>query len=570
MKLPSRSVLAATLLFGPALANLSAAPVTGWTAGNGLISNASTNAPTLGNGSANSATTIMYANFPAITLSQIGDQIVLSGSMQVTGSAGNQALGIRFGLFNRNGNTTTPYGWLGYTAMTPTAPGAYMYERNGVNNGVNDFGSSNAAVSSPLAASEQTLEGALGDGTYAFNETISLVATGEVRVAFSVTGTTGGAGYTCAGNIVDVSPMAGHATVFNATGFALAGGYAPDKIVFSGIQASFAHVANLPPPMFFGDTSRLGLSRPFAKDPSVVQFLGKYWMYYSVPPGAGFSGWGLGIAQSTDLLNWVVVGHINENVTYPEESGGMAAPCAKIINNKIHLYYQSYPGNPAKILHAWSTDGLTFTRDPGNPMFAAPANAWSNGRAIDAEVFPFNSRLYLAYASRNAQNYPTGGAAAGTIQLLGVAFTSLQTNSDYPRALWTNYNNTASILQPNASTWEKTCIEAPSVILQSSKLYMFYAGAFNNSPQQIGVATSTDAVTWTRLPALNGQPFLANGAAGHWNSSESGHPGIFQDSNGQTYLFFQGNNDNGNTWHLSKKRLTWDANGPHIDPTFEN
>ncbi|MEI6178109.1 MAG: cellulase family glycosylhydrolase, partial [Verrucomicrobiota bacterium] len=67
------------------------------------------------------------------------------------------------------------------------------------------------------------------------------------------------------------------------------------------------------PPMYFGDATRLG--RPFAKDPSVIRFGGRYLMYYSVaawekelaPPDAP-RGWAIGIAESRDLVNWKKIG----------------------------------------------------------------------------------------------------------------------------------------------------------------------------------------------------------------------------------------------------------------------
>ena len=30
------------------------------------------------------------------------------------------------------------------------------------------------------------------------------------------------------------------------------------------------------------------------------------------------------------------------------------------------------------------------------------------------------------------------------------------------------------------------------------------------------------------------------------------------------YLFFQGNNDKGKTWHLSKMQVKWKANKPYL------
>jgi len=52
---------------------------------------------------------------------------------------------------------------------------------------------------------------------------------------------------------------------------------------------------------------------------------------------------------------------------------------------------------------------------------------------------------------------------------------------------------------------------------------MFYAGSYNNAPQQIGVATSQDGIKWNRLFK---KLFLRNGKPGEWNHCESGHPAI--------------------------------------------
>ena len=60
------------------------------------------------------------------------------------------------------------------------------------------------------------------------------------------------------------------------------------------------------------------------------------------------------------------------------------------------------------------------------------------------------------------------------------------------------------------------------------------------------------------------KPLLPNGAPGQWNSSESGHPGMFEDADGQLYMFYQGNNDHGRTWFLSWVRIGWDGHKPRV------
>lgn len=298
--------------------------------------------------------------------------------------------------------------------------------------------------------------------------------------------------------------------------------------------------------MRFADTTR---SRPFAKDPAVVRFQGTYWLYYSVPPfgdGRTPDGWGIGIATSADLTNWQRVGELAQEQPY--EQRGFCAPGAIVYNEQIHLFYQTYGnGRHDSICHATSTDGLHFTRNPTNPIFA-PTGDWTSGRAIDADVIRAGDQMLLYYATRDPEMQ---------IQMLGVA--AAPADSAFNREDWVQQTND-TILRPELP-WEQLCIEAPAVCRRNNQLYMFYAGAYNNCPQQVGCARSQDGITWERL---SDTPFLPNGAPGSWNSSESGHPFIFVDHDDRTYLFFQGNDDHGKTWYLSNVEVGWNDDGPFL------
>jgi hypothetical protein len=72
---------------------------------------------------------------------------------------------------------------------------------------------------------------------------------------------------------------------------------------------------------------------------------------------------------------------------------------------------------------------------------------------------------------------------------------------------------------------------------------------------------SKDGISFKRL---SDTPLLPNGKPGEWNSSESGHPGIFVDNDGRTYLFFQGNNNRGKSWYISKMKVGWKNNMPFL------
>ncbi len=303
-----------------------------------------------------------------------------------------------------------------------------------------------------------------------------------------------------------------------------------------------------PARMMFADESR---GRPFSKDPHVIFFRGRYLMYYSLPSygdGRAGDGWGIGIAESRDLTTWKKVGEILPQADY--EAKGMCAPGALVRNGKVHLFYQTYGNGPKDaICHAVSEDGIRFARDATNPIFR-PTGSWTSGRAIDAEVIIDGPTAFLYFATRDPES---------KIQKLGVATASASSN--FSRADWKQASED-SILFPELP-WEGECIEAASVIKRGNEFVMFYAGAYNNWPQQIGVAVSRDGLHWRRASA---QPFLTNGNAGEWNASESGHPHIFLDRNGRTYLFFQGNRTKGKDWYLSKVEVFWRGGRPSLKP----
>lgn len=307
--------------------------------------------------------------------------------------------------------------------------------------------------------------------------------------------------------------------------------------------------AGLHPRMYYSDSTGTGIF--VAKDPVVVKFKGRYLMYYSRKAfndgKNGMLGWNIGIAESHDLVNWKKTGEIRPAAVY--EKNGLCAPGALVKDGQVHLFYQTYGNGPKDaICHAVSADGINFMRDDSNPIFHPAASHWTNGRAIDAEVAYYHNKYFLYYATRDS---------TGTVQQQGVA--TAKPGTGFSKDSWKQATDSA-ILKPVLS-WEGQCIEGASVIRKNGRLYMFYAGAYNNAPQQIGVAVSTDGIQWKRL---SGKPFLANGRPGAWNSSESGHPCIFADDDGRTWLFYQGNNDKGKTWFLSNIEIGWTAEGPQL------
>lgn len=308
---------------------------------------------------------------------------------------------------------------------------------------------------------------------------------------------------------------------------------------------------SIEPAMKWADETRLGV--PHAKDPSVVKFGGRYLMYCSLPPyDAKLApkdaprGWSIGIAESRDLDHWTKVGELHP--AQDCDRNGLCAPGAIVLGGKVHLFYQTYGNGPKDaICHAVSRDGVSFERDASNPVFH-PEGAWTSGRAIDADVFPAGDKLLMCFATRDPEM---------KVQMIGMAQADLR--SGFGKGTWKQIGD-GPTLKPELP-WEKMCIEAPSVTKRGDRYFMFYAGGYNNEPQQIGVAESRDGISWKRV---SNDPLLPNGKSGDWNSSESGHPGVFVDEDGSTHLFFQGNNDHGRTWWLARVPIIWKDGRPGV------
>ena len=301
--------------------------------------------------------------------------------------------------------------------------------------------------------------------------------------------------------------------------------------------------------LFRSPTSEPG--RFFAKDPCVIRYKGRGYLYFSkqLIEENGYDRFVIGIAVSENLEDWEEAG-----VILPEqeaEGRGLAAPGAIVLDGVIHLFYQSYGQFPKDhICHATSVDGIHFERDETNPV-VVPEGDWNAHRAIDADVIAFGNELFMYWATRDPDL---------KIQMLGVS--SARLGSGYHRNDWVQ-RCCESILKPELP-WERTCIEAPASLVRDGRVYLFYAGAYNCSPQQIGCAVSDDAIHFERLRET---PLLSNGPADAWNASESGHPYVFEDENGTIHLFYQGSPDGGKNWLLSRAEVVFDEQGiPEIHP----
>ncbi len=102
---------------------------------------------------------------------------------------------------------------------------------------------------------------------------------------------------------------------------------------------------------------------------------------------------------------------------------------------------------------------------------------------------------------------------------------------------WTRAGNNPVLSEGDPGAWDAGEIGQPNVLKQGGQYKMWYFGADEQGvKKQIGYATSSDGVNWTKYA---GNPVLTVGAPGEWDESEVGGPRVIFD--GVTYhLWYHG------------------------------
>jgi len=105
---------------------------------------------------------------------------------------------------------------------------------------------------------------------------------------------------------------------------------------------------------------------------------------------------------------------------------------------------------------------------------------------------------------------------------------------------WVRYpGNPVLTANPNPSAWDNNMVFVPRpFVFPNGTFGMAYLGCCN-AGRQIGLATSPDGSTWTRVNNVtNSGPILTRGSSGQWDNSSVIVGSIFYDSSRSQYLLY--------------------------------
>lgn len=268
--------------------------------------------------------------------------------------------------------------------------------------------------------------------------------------------------------------------------------------------------------------------REFVGFGSVIYHGGKYHMWYS--GGSFTSNLLIGHATSDDGIIWTK--DINNPVLNPGPAGSwdenwIHLPSVLVINNTFHMWYTGHKGTNRsfdfQIGHATSSDGITWTKDPNNPVLTRGATgAWDYAWIAGPSVIYDGSKYHLWYGAYDGTNMIRFGHA---------------TSSD--ALTWTKDPSNPVLGRGYSTSWDYPRVDSPCVIFDGETFHMFYSGG-NYFTWKIGYATSTDGSIWTKYAS---NPVLLPGQTGSWDSRAI-MPMTVMDSSGVKYkMWYQGSKE---------------------------
>lgn len=221
--------------------------------------------------------------------------------------------------------------------------------------------------------------------------------------------------------------------------------------------------------------------------------------------------------ESADGIRWSAPQTILEPV---EDTWEHLVNRATIVKDSIyHLFYTGQSPDVSKIGHATSTDGISFTRDPMNPVLAPTEQEEGESVMNPCVVYNKNKGCFqMWYAA--GENYEPD-----------VIFYAESKDGQ----TWTKRKQPV-LTKLSEHEWEKAKVGGCDVkISEDGQYLMYYIGYQNEDVARICFATSSDGIVWERTDS---NLIIAPTQDG-WDSDATYKPSYLEHG-GKAYLWYNG------------------------------
>jgi len=306
----------------------------------------------------------------------------------------------------------------------------------------------------------------------------------------------------------------------------LEGGYAPGGWT-RDISKNRTEINGSYSQTLIGDWDNAGINTA-----SVISDGGTYKMWYGA--------WGLlghkliGLATSTDGTTWTK-NPDNPRLSPSESWEGTDVGRPAVIKDGA-IYKMWYSSGDTKIGYATSSDGVSWTKYAANPIMTGAAGTWDANGVAGPFVLKVSANDYRMWY----QNQEATGIGYAT-SADGIA--------------WTKHSG--AVLTPaSGGAWDNLQIADPDVLYDGTTFRMWYSSCSDQYIYQIGYATSSDGIHWTRSAS---NPVFSHGASGTWDDFMVVRPNVIL-AGGQYKMWYTGFLDN---WQAPQRGYATSTDGLH-------
>ena len=233
----------------------------------------------------------------------------------------------------------------------------------------------------------------------------------------------------------------------------------------------------------------------------------------------------------------------------------------------FHMFRNGFRGFPAtsQVGYVTSPDGYTWTKQGDEPVFKTSDVAYAKIAMYASSALVEEDGTWVIYF------YTWDSSSFPSSSVIGRA-----TAAD-PKGPWVA--DAEPILKPgSAGEWDAKQVLAPHVIHNKDGYIMYYSGADSAGRQQIGMASSSDGILWTKYndpttidsPTMESDPVLQSGESGSWDMGSVHQPRVFETEQGWVMIYRGTKNTNGSTMALglaiSDDGIHWNKSA--LNPVF--
>ncbi|MBC7879570.1 MAG: hypothetical protein H7Y59_20570 [Anaerolineales bacterium] len=233
----------------------------------------------------------------------------------------------------------------------------------------------------------------------------------------------------------------------------------------------------------------------------------------------------------------------------------------------FHMFRNGFRGFPAtsQVGYVTSPDGYTWTKQGDEPVFETKDVAYAKIAMYASSALVEEDGTWVIYFyTWDSSSFP-GSSVIG------------RATATDPNGPWVADEQPVLLLGASGE-WDERQVLAPHVIQTDDGYIMYYSGSNNAGRQQVGMATSSDGIQWTKYndpatteaPTIESDPVFQPGESGSWDANSVHQPRVFETAQGWVMIYRGTKDKSGNTMALglatSDDGIHWNRSA--VNPVF--